>query len=81
MSRCEHGWRLRDVTLALPGAYVCEVCDRCGTLRLHGPDAITGPPSHVADGAAIHLESLERRSPSPQGTPSPAAEGPGRRGA
>ncbi len=58
---CDHAWRLRDVSLALPGPYVCEVCDRCGALRLHGPEAITGPPSHVADSAAIHLESSARR--------------------
>ena len=59
---CEHTWRLRDVSLALPGPYVCEVCDRCGMLRIHGPEAITGPPTNVADGAALHLESLEGRS-------------------
>ena len=56
--KCAHTWRLRDVSLALPGPYVCEVCDHCGALRLHGPDAITGPPSRVADGAARHLESV-----------------------
>ena len=65
---CEHTWRLRDVSLALPGPYVCEVCDRCGALRLHGPEAISGPSSHVADGAATHLESLERRQ-SPRHAP------------
>jgi hypothetical protein len=60
--KCVHTWRLRDVSLALPGPYVCEVCDRCGALRLHGPDAITGPSSHVADGAATHLESVARQA-------------------
>ena len=60
---CEHKWRLRDVTMALPGPYVCEVCDRCGMLHLDGPDAITGPPTNVADGAALHLKSEQRRIP------------------
>ena len=45
---CQHAWRIRDVSAALPGTYVCEVCDRCGALRLDGPEAITGPPSHVS---------------------------------
>lgn len=61
---CEHIWRPRDVRLALPGPYVCEVCDRCAMLRLHGPEEITGPATRVQDAAALHLESLERpRSP------------------
>jgi hypothetical protein len=58
---CEHTWRLRDVSVALPGPYVCEVCDRCGALHIDGPESISGPPSNVADGAAAHLESLARR--------------------
>ena len=69
---CEHTWRIRDVSLALPGPYVCEVCDRCGALRLHGPEAITGPPSSVADGAATHLESLARPSPRHASPPPPS---------
>ena len=32
---CEHSWRLRDLSVALPGPYVCEVCDGCGSLRIH----------------------------------------------
>jgi hypothetical protein len=60
---CAHLWRLRNVTLALPGPYVTEVCERCGAFRLDGPEAITGPPTSVADGAALHLESLARRTP------------------
>jgi hypothetical protein len=71
---CEHSWRLRDVTVALPGPYVCEVCDLCGRLRLHGPEAISGPASRVADGAALHLESLERRSTSNEASPPPRSE-------
>jgi hypothetical protein len=59
---CTHSWRLRDLSVALPGPYVCEVCDGCGSLRIHGPEAITGPPSNVADGAALHLESLDRQA-------------------
>ena len=58
---CEHSWRLRNVSVALPGPYVCEVCDLCGALHLDGPEAITGPKTSVADGAAIHLESLTRQ--------------------
>jgi hypothetical protein len=66
---CEHSWRLRDVSVALPGPYVCEVCDGCGAMRIHGPDAITGPASNVADGAALHLESLDRQSSPRHATP------------
>jgi hypothetical protein len=66
---CEHTWRLRHESVALTGHYVCEVCDRCGTLRIHGPDEITGPATRVADGAATHLESLARRRASGQGSP------------
>ena len=70
--RCEHSWRLRDVSIALPGPYVCEVCDHCGILRLHGPEAITGPPSHVADSTSSYLESLARRSPRHAAPPPPS---------
>jgi len=59
---CQHQWRLREVSMALPGPYVCVVCDLCGMLHLDGPEEITGPASNVADGAALHLESLERRA-------------------
>ncbi len=68
---CEHTWRLRDVSLALPGPYVCEVCDRCASLRLHGPEEITGPATRVEDDAAKYLESLARR-PSPRQVPPPS---------
>ena len=72
--KCEHVWRVRDVSVALPGPYVCEVCDVCGALHLDGPDAITGSPSNVAHAAALHLESLDRHStlhqaPFPPSTP------------
>jgi hypothetical protein len=62
---CAHTWRLRSVTLALPGLYVCEVCGRCCALRLDGPEAITGPATGVVEGAAMYLESLARRSSPP----------------
>ena len=68
---CEHTWRLRDLSLALPGPYVCEVCDRCGMLRLHGPEEIIGPATRVDDDAAGYLESLARR-PSPRPVPPPS---------
>ena len=71
---CVHQWRLRDVSLALPGPYVCEVCDRCGALRLDGPEAVTGPATHVADDAAIHLESLPPRSTPRQEEPPPPSD-------
>ena len=38
----EHAWRLRDVTFALPGSYISEVCDRCGALQIKGPGESTG---------------------------------------
>jgi hypothetical protein len=60
---CAHLWKLRNVSFALPGLYVCDVCDRCGALHIDGPEAITGPASNVADAAATYLESLARRSP------------------
>lgn len=70
---CEHTWRLRDVSLTLPGPYVCEVCDRCGALRLDGPEAITGPATPVADDAAIHLASLPNRPTARRASPPPPA--------
>ena len=73
---CQHAWRIRDVSAALPGTYLCEVCDRCGALRLDGPEAITGPPSHAADEATTHLESLARPSPRHLSPPPPVL-GPG----
>jgi hypothetical protein len=66
---CEHTWRLRGVILGLPGPYVCDVCDRCGALRLHGPEEITGPATRVDDDAAMYLESLARRRSPPHGPP------------
>lgn len=62
----DHVWRLRDVCFALPGPFVSEVCARCGALRIHGPEEITGPRSPVAEGAALHLLlSARRRFPPP----------------
>ena len=71
---CEHTWRLRDVSVALPGPYVCEVCDRCGALHIDGPEAISGQPSNVADAAAAHLESLARRESQRHASPSPPSD-------
>ena len=71
---CEHTWRLRDVSVALPGPYACEVCDRCGALHIDGPEAISGPPSNVADAAAAHLESLARRESQRHASPSPPSD-------
>ena len=58
---CEHNWRLRAESSTLPGHYVCEVCDRCGALRIQGPEEITGPATRVDRGADSDLESLARR--------------------
>lgn len=55
-----HVWRLRHVCFALPGPFVSEVCTRCGALRIHGPEEITGPSSPVADGAALYLLLMAR---------------------
>ena len=49
------------MSFALPGLYVFDVCDLCDALHLDGPEAITGPPSPVAEGATMYLESLARR--------------------
>jgi hypothetical protein len=68
---CGHNWRIRDVSAALPGSFVCEVCDRCGALRLDGPESVAGQASHVADEAATHLESLARPSPQHAWPPPP----------
>ena len=62
---CEHSWRLRNVSFALPGLYVFDVCELCDALHLDGPESISGPPSRVADGASMYLESLARRSSPP----------------
>jgi hypothetical protein len=73
---CDHRWRLRDVSVALPGPYVCVVCDLCGALHIDGPDAITGPVSNVADGAALHLESLPEPSTPPHAARHIREQGP-----
>ena len=63
---CEHVWRVRDITFALPGRYVTEVCERCGALHIAGPDTEGQQVSTWnldrpwrLDG--LHLEDLERR--------------------
>lgn len=62
---CQHSWRIRYATFALPGPYVGDVCDLCGAFRIDGPEAVKGPMTSVADGAEIFLHSLERRNPPP----------------
>lgn len=37
----DHVWRIRDVTYALPGSYISEVCQRCGALQVDGPGDVT----------------------------------------
>jgi hypothetical protein len=61
-----HVWRVRDVTFALPGKYVTEVCERCGELRIAGPDTdgqqgSTWEPDRPWRRDGVHLEDLERR--------------------
>ena len=77
----QHVWRLRGVTFALPGAYVCEVCERCGAMHIDGPDELTDlldgvhPGLHASTGRADdgdHLDSFARRwSPRDEPPPSP----------
>ena len=45
---CSHVWQVRSITYALPGAYVCEVCDCCGTLNIAGPDELAHRPAEEA---------------------------------
>ena len=57
-----HAWRVRDVTFALPGKYVTEVCE----LRIAGPDTdgqqeSTWEPDRPWRRDGLHLEDLERR--------------------
>jgi hypothetical protein len=63
--RSQHSWRFRYASFAMPGPYVGDVCDRCGALHIDGPEAIKGPVANVAEGAAMYLESMERRNPPP----------------
>jgi len=72
---CTHVWRVRDVTVALPGRYVTEVCERCRGLRIAGPETDGDQVSRWdldrpwrRDG--LHLEDLERRSSAPADRPS-----------
>lgn len=76
-----HLWRIRDVTFALPGAYVCEVCERCGAMHLDGPDELTGRLGDGAPGEGgatapddpdSNLDSFARRwSPRDKSPPTP----------
>lgn len=78
----DHVWRIRDVTYALPGSYICEVCERCGALQVDGPGEVTsmfgelpGPrdaprragPSRNGDGS--ELEALAARWSRPDDQP------------
>ncbi len=82
----EHAWRIRDVRIALPGAYICEVCQRCGALHIDGPDAtagmfagwpghagsMVGSTGHAGDDDDSELSALARRwSPHGAWPPSP----------
>lgn len=63
---CNHVWRVRDITFALPGRYVTEVCERCGALHIAGPDTAsqqvsTWNPDRPWRRDGLHLEDLERR--------------------
>ena len=63
---CAHAWRVRDVTFALPGRYVTEVCERCGGLRIAGPEpdgqqVSTWDLDRPWRRDGLHLEDLERR--------------------
>ena len=63
--RCTHVWLVRDVTFAIPGRYVTEVCERCGGLRIDGPDTdgqevSTWHPDRPWRRDGLHLEDLER---------------------
>jgi len=64
---CTRVGRVRDVTFALPGHYVTEVCGRCGALHVNGPDTAgqqvsTWRPDRPWRRDALHLEDLERRA-------------------
>jgi len=76
----QHVWRLRGVTFALPGAYVCEVCERCGAMHIDGPDEIgdlldgvhPGPHGATRPDDDDHLDLFARRwSPRDEPPPSP----------
>lgn len=75
--RCSgnHVWRVRDITFAMPGTYVTEVCERCGALDLAGPDEFTDQrvrswnPDRPWRRSAIHLEDLARRLAQGAGQP------------
>ena len=64
-SSCTHVWRVRDVTFAIPGRYVTEVCERCGGLCIDGPDTdgqgvSTWHPDRPWRRDGLHLEDLGR---------------------
>jgi hypothetical protein len=78
-SRCNHVWRDRAISYAMPGPYVTEVCERCGALHIAGPDELTGQAvaSWNRDRSwrndDVHLEDLARLwSPPDEWTPSTA---------
>lgn len=82
----EHIWRLRGITFALPGSYICEVCERCGALQIDGPSELTGmfgvlpEPRHAAqfpsrasrDDDGSELETLARSWSSDSEPPFPS---------
>lgn len=65
--QCDHVWRDRAITFALPDSCLCEVCDRCGALHIAGAEGVSGNdaapprPSPLRDAGGVGLESLARR--------------------
>lgn len=64
---CEHVWRDRAITFALPDSCGSMVCDRCGMWHVVGADGLSvddgatqrrGP---LLDAGGVGLESLARR--------------------
>lgn len=65
--RCNHVWRDRAITFALPDRCASVVCDRCGTWHVAGADGLGGDdagtprPGRRQDAGGGGLESLARR--------------------
>jgi len=80
--RCnsDHLWRIRDITFALSGTYITEVCERCCAMHIFGPDELADQP--VANWepdrpwrhTGIHLDDLARQLPGSADQPSSKAE-------
>ena len=54
---CSHLWRTRTLTFALSGA-ICEVCERCGVLRVMETEETAAPVAPPRGSSAVRQHEV-----------------------